>query len=105
VIAIVCVAAVVVADARAEDVAKSRALVLEQAVKKYFLEHGSWPEKNNLLLVAPYLEGGQADLIDPWGEKYKLEIAKVEGAERPFVWTERVVGKEKKPYGRRPPQT
>lgn len=102
-IATACLAAVLAADAGAERVAKDRALVLEQAVKKYYLDNGSWPEKNNLALVAPYLENGQADAIDPWGKPYKMEVAKVKDAERPFVWTEREVGKEKKVYGRPPP--
>lgn len=54
--------------------AKSSMQAIEQAVKKYYLEHGEWPPNNNLAAVAPLLEQGQAALVDPWGNPFTLQI-------------------------------
>lgn len=104
-VAIACVAAVLMADAGAGQVAKSRALVLDQAFKKYYTENGKWPAK--LKDVAAYLEDEKEGLLDPWGKEYKFEIREQKAGDRtvpgrPYIWTERVVGKETRVYGKKP---
>jgi hypothetical protein len=62
--------------------------VIEQAYKKYYTEHGRWPE--NIQQITSQLESGQAGLIDPWGQMYTVQIVDVrqsdgETVQRPVV--------------------
>src|SRR5262249_45150276 len=50
--------------------AKSDMQTIEQAVKKYYTEHGEWPPNNNLQTIAPYLECGRDGSLDPWGGRF-----------------------------------
>lgn len=92
-------------DKAKEERATAGAKAIETAVKKYYLEHEGWPAK--LDDVSDLLENGKKDLIDPWGEKYRLEIESIKQPdgttlERPCVWTERTVDGTVRVYGRKP---
>lgn len=52
--------------------AKSDMKTIEGAYKKYYSEKSEWPQ--DISLIAPQLEQGQAGLLDPWGNRYTVEI-------------------------------
>lgn len=57
--------------------AKNDMRVIEQAYKKYYMEHNlTWPE--NIQQIAPQLEQDQAGLIDPWGQMYHVDVVDVQ---------------------------
>jgi hypothetical protein len=89
-----------------ELIATARAGSLDVAIKKHYVAYGKWPEI--LGEVAPNLQEGQKGMIDPWGTKYQFKIVTEKlgdgmVVERLYVWTERVVDKETKVYGNKPP--
>jgi len=88
-------------------VATLQAKAVEKATNVYYTLNLKWPKK--LEDAAEFLEDGKKGLIDPWGKEFKFGIAESKSAdgsviERPYVWTERVVGKETKVYGKKPPE-
>jgi type II secretory pathway pseudopilin PulG len=88
-------------DATKEVEARSRARVLEQAMKKYYVDNGKWPAK--IADVAMHLENGKKDVIDPWGKEYQFKIVNVKTedgteVERLYIWTERIVDGKTKVY-------
>jgi hypothetical protein len=88
-------------------VATDRAEGIVLAAKKYYLENSEWPKK--LEVLAPLLKEGKKGLMDPWGKEYQFKVISEKNpdgtlSERPYSWTERVVGKETKVYGTKPPE-
>ncbi len=88
-------------------VATLQAQAIKKATETYYTQQLEWPKK--LEDVASLLQDGKKGLIDPWGKEFKFRIADSKQAdgtlvERPYVWTERVVGKETKVYGTKPPE-
>jgi hypothetical protein len=75
------------------------------AVKKHYLEHGTWPA--TLEDASSYLEN--ASFIDPWGVAYKYAIVLItqvdgQAGEMPYLWSERVVDGKLQVYGIKPPE-
>lgn len=69
--------------------AKNDMRVIEQAYKKYYGQHGQWPE--NIQMIAPQLEQDQQGLIDPWGQPYTVQVVDVQQSDgqsiqRPVVY-------------------
>src|SRR6187549_1466593 len=91
-------------EARAAITARTLAV----AASAYYVKHTAWPEKLLDLTKPkngqpPFVKADAKDLVDPWGNEYKYEVAKDEkGQERPYVWAERVVGGQTKVYGEKP---
>ena len=63
--------------------AKNDMRIIEQAYKKYYMEHGSWPQA--ISEVAPQIEQGQAGLLDPWGQPYSVSIAQVQQTDGEYI--------------------
>lgn len=59
---------------------------VEWAVKRYYTEHGDWPQSDDLASVAGYLKDGHDGLLDPWGQPYSFEIV---------VYTDATTGEQK----------
>jgi hypothetical protein len=94
-------------DTAKEQAAGDQARQLSLHTKKYYLEKSEWPR--TLADLGSLLENGKKDLLDPWGKEFKFAIRatmQADGSviERPYVWSERVVGKETKVYGEKPPE-
>jgi hypothetical protein len=101
-VATFCVLALVAFDRGQERVADFRAKLLTLAVEKYLIENGKYPVA--LPLVAEYLAEGKKGLSSPWGFPYQYTLAKEDSRVRVYIWTERVVGKETRVYGNKPPE-
>lgn len=85
-----------------EELAVGNARTIVQAIKAYYLMKNQWPE--SLFDTASLFEKGNKAFTDPWGRTYKFAIGPDDtGKLIPYVWTERVVGKETKVYGMKPP--
>jgi hypothetical protein len=98
--------AIVALDRSQELDANYRARLLKSAVEKHYLENGRFPAA--LPMVADYLEEGKKGLSSPWGLPYQYTLGEEKENDgslrvRVYVWTERVVGKEIRIYGTKPP--
>jgi len=58
--------------------AKSDMRIIESALKKYYMENGTYPTPDNIMVLAPYLEQGQLGLQDPWGRAYSFQTNEVQ---------------------------
>lgn len=84
-----------------EELAAANARTITQGVNAFYLKDGKWPR--DLFDVAPFFEDGKKALSDPWGNTYKYTVGPDDkGKLVPYVWTERVVGKETRVYGTKP---
>jgi hypothetical protein len=101
-IATYCVLAIIAFDRSQERVADFRAKLLKSAVEKYLIESGKYPAA--LPMVAEYLEEGKKGLSSPWGLPFQYTLARADSHVRVHIWTERVVGKETRIYGNKPPE-
>jgi general secretion pathway protein G len=61
--------------------AKSDMRIIESALKKYYLEHDTYPEPDQIAVLAPYLEQGEAGLLDPWGQPYRFQVVTEQAAD------------------------
>ncbi len=52
--------------------AKSDMRVIEQAYKKFYTENGEWPMQIDA--IVPFLEQGQQGTLDPWQQRYTVEM-------------------------------
>lgn len=81
-----------------KDQAQSGCVKINNAAKAYAINPENpgqtdlekWPAKPDDLVVVPFggrsfLEGGKADLVDPWGKAYRLE-PRVDAAGNPFMF-------------------
>ena len=77
------------------DTAKQSMKVLENAAKNYTLKNGQVPPPSLASLIQPpdggrpFVEGGEAALIDPWGKPYQYDPShSTNGIDPdPLVWT------------------
>lgn len=119
-----CVAAAVAVAAAGlargqDDVEKAKAekavlgtKSLLQTCEAYYLNPQSgnmYPAKLADLARPPFgtsfLKNGREDLIDPWGKEYKYKVVELDsGEQRPYIWSERVVGGKTLVYGKKPPE-
>lgn len=54
--------------------AKSEMRVIKSALEKYYTEQGTFPEPDQIHVIASSLEQGQQGLIDPWGNPYRFQV-------------------------------
>lgn len=54
--------------------AKSEMRVIKSALEKYYTENGTFPETDQIHVIASSLEQGQQGLIDPWGNPYSFSV-------------------------------
>jgi general secretion pathway protein G len=54
--------------------AKGDMRAIKTAIESYYIEHGTYPEPDQLMAIAPKLEQGQAGLYDPWGQPYRFTV-------------------------------
>jgi hypothetical protein len=75
------------------DDAELQARTIAAAFHAYHARSGHWPESMNELVNPPdggrpYLQRGEGELIDPWGQRYEYAIRSNEqGEERAVIWT------------------
>jgi general secretion pathway protein G len=77
------------------DTAKQSMKVLENAAKNFTLKNGQVPPPSLASLIQPpdggrpFVEGGEAALIDPWGKPYQYDGShSTNGVDPdPLVWT------------------
>ncbi len=99
----ICLLLVAAVDRGQENRATLQTRVIEQAIKKYYGEHGRWPIQT--FDVAANLENGKNDLVDPWGKPYQYVLGEQQpGVTRPYVWAEREVDGKLRVYGSKPPE-
>lgn len=73
--------------------AVQKATQIQNAYIRYQAESDKWPATTSDTLKpgrdgAPYLEGGQAALYDPWGHQFQVELlSDASGKQQPVVWT------------------
>jgi general secretion pathway protein G len=69
-----------------KDTARMNAKTLQTAVKTYYVKSGNYPE--SLEAVLQYIEGGsQGTLLDPWGNRFRMEIQDVNGQQTVVIST------------------
>jgi len=69
-----------------KDTARMNCVTLKRQVTNYYIKNGAYPEK--LDDVLQYIEAGsQATLLDPWGNRYVMEIQDINGQQTPVVYT------------------
>ncbi len=94
-------AVIILSDAVIEnyclDVVRNHAALqtqkIEQAIRSYRDQTGVYPVSLDQLVTEskagpPYLEGGESGITDPWGKRFRFEVAADgRGGERVVVWT------------------
>jgi hypothetical protein len=98
--------------AQEDDTTKEQAAIeqikrLKIGINLYHLNNEKWP--NSLADLGSLLKAEKKELIDPWGKEYQFKIVTSQNqsgraADVIYVWTERVVGDEKKVLGEKPPE-
>jgi hypothetical protein len=47
---------------------------IKQAIDSYYIENSTYPQPDQLIVIAPKLEQGEAGLYDPWGQAYSFQV-------------------------------
>jgi general secretion pathway protein G len=61
--------------------AKADMKAIKTALDSYYIENGYFPEPDQIMVIAPKLEQGEAGLMDPWGRPYQFEIVDVQASD------------------------
>ena len=58
--------------------AKTDMRIVKSALEKFHMEHGTFPQPDQMQVLAPYIEQGEQGLMDPWGRPYSFQVNPVE---------------------------